>query len=169
MKRTMMTLTIVLGALLLTATSFNPTRLANASNQNKAGKEIRQNKPQPQPLPTPAIPVDIDGKRVPEGEKYIAHRTLKDGKIIAYRQNKREVEALVKGLKEDGVTEKKLLDTGHWLAFTCYFTGTKKCGHGCGSVQCNYHETRLDGSDQTGRRKFPPQASGRTVGSCSCP
>ncbi len=169
MKRTMMTLPLLLGALLLTATSFNPEQLAKASNQNKAGKEIGQTKPQPQPLPTPIVPVDINGKRLPEGEKYIAHRTLKNGKVIAYRQNKREVEALVKGLKEDGVTEKKLLDPGHWMTFTCYFTGIKKCGHGCGSVQCNYHEIRLDGSDQTGRKTFPSQASERTVGSCSCP
>lgn len=165
MKRTLMTLTIVLGALLLTATSFHPEQWAKASSQSKQ----EQTKPQPLPLPLPTVPIDIDGKRVPEGEKYIAQRTLKNGKVIAYRQNKREVEALVKGLKEDGVTEKKLLDTGHWMAFTCYFTGTKKCGDGCGSVQCNYHETRLDGSDQTGRRKFPSHASGRTVGSCSCP
>lgn len=163
MKRNLMILTIVLGALLLTATSFNPERLAKASNQNKAGKEIGQTKPQPLPLPTPIVPVDINGKRLLAGEKYIAQRTLKNGKVIAYRQNKREVEALVKSLKEDGVTEKKLLDTGHWLAFHCYFTGLKKCGGGCGSNQCKFYD--FVGSGQIGRVVTPPNV----FGYCACP
>lgn len=167
MKRTMMLLTITLGAFLLIATSFSPARLAKALNQSKAN--TAQTKPQPRPLPTPIVPVDIDGKRLPEGEKYVAQRTLKDGKIIAYRQNKREVEALVKGLKEDGVTDKKLLAADHWLAFTCYFTGMKTCGHGCGSVPCNYHEARNDGADQTGRLSRPSNVNAKAVGYCSCP
>ncbi len=163
MKRTMMTLTLVLGALLLTATSFNPERLAKASNQNKAGKEIGQTKPQPLPLPTPTVPVDINGKRLPEGEKYIAQRTLKNGKVIAYRQNKREVEALVKALKEGGMTEKKLLDPAYWLAAHCYFTGLKKCGGGCLNQECKFND--FGGPTQTGRVVTPPNV----FGYCACP
>ena len=167
MKRAIMLLPLTLGLLLLTVTSFNPERLAKALNQSKAGTE--QAKPQPQPLPTPTIPVDIDGKRMPEGEKYVSQRTLKDGKVIAYRQNKREVAALVKGLKEDGVTDKKLLDTNYWLTGLCVLIGPKKCSGKCGGIPCNYHEIHNDGSDQTGRVSLPSHANAQAVGYCACP
>ena len=86
------------------------------------------------PTPTPVAPVDINGKAIAEGEKYVAQRVTKDGKVIAYRQNQREIEALVKGLKEDGVTDKKLLDTKYWLVAGCQLSGPKKCGGLCGGT-----------------------------------
>ena len=93
------------------------------------------------PSPTPVTPVDINGKIIPAGEKYIAERTLKDGKVIGYRQNQREVEALVKGLKEDGVTDKKLLDPQHWLATGCIIIGLRKCEGKCGGNSCKFYSS----------------------------
>lgn len=156
MKRINILLLITVGAFSLTATSVSS---GGWLTQNKTG--VPQSKPRPQPLPT-TIPVDIDGKRLTEGERYVSQRTLKDGKVIAYRQNKREVEALIKALQEDGVTEKKMLDTNYWLQLSCSFIGYKQCSGKCPG--CKYYESDLRGTDQT-TRKLPPTA----LGICTCP
>lgn len=184
MKRNMIILTIVFGMLLLTTTNFSPDRIVKALNQSKAGQD--QTKPQSPPPVKPTVPVekdekpirkvlswkpqdgnpqgkvDIDGKRISDGEKYVAQRTLKNGKVIAYRQNKREAGALVKALKEDGVTDKKLLDTNYWLQLSCSFIAFKQCSGKCPG--CKYFEPDLRGTDQT-TRKLAPTA----LGICICP
>lgn len=115
------------------------------------------------PTPTPVVPVDINGKAIAEGEKYVAQRATKDGKVIAYRQNQREVEALVKGLKEDGVTDKKLLDTKYWLAAVCKFIGPKKCEGHCGGNYCKFYS--FGGAQNHERVAINPSPHGF----CACP
>jgi hypothetical protein len=75
---------------------------------------------------------DIYGERLRANEKYIAQQTLTDGRIIAYRKNKREIAALVKALKEAGVTDKKLLDPKAWSMMICEKTVSSGCNGGCG-------------------------------------
>lgn len=41
---------------------------------------------QAQPTPTPVTPVDINGRTIAPGEKFIAQRVTKDGKVIMYRR-----------------------------------------------------------------------------------
>jgi hypothetical protein len=80
----------------------------------------------------PKVVYDIAGKRLNADEKYIAERTLKGGHIIAYRKNKEEIAALVKALKEDGVTDKKLLDPQAWNMIIGYQSSSSGCNGGCG-------------------------------------
>lgn len=68
---------------------------------------------------TPKHVYDINGKRLRAHEKYIAERTLEDGRILGYRQNKREITALVKALKEDGVTDERILNPKFWMTLKC--------------------------------------------------
>jgi len=77
----------------------------------------------------PKSPVDIDGKPIGDAEAYAARRTMSDGRVIAYRKNKREIKALVNALKEDGKTDqklladRKLLDPQTWLQGPCSGSG----------------------------------------------
>ena len=92
------------------------------SNQNDARTAKRS-----------AVAYDIYGKRLRRGEEYIASRKLNNGRIIAYRKNKREVAALVRLLKEAGITDKKLLDPQTWLMSNCLkFWGNPMCYNNCG-------------------------------------
>ena len=71
-------------------------------------------KPKPSRQVKQRLVFDIDGKRFRADEPYLAERTLQNGRTIGYRKNKREIEALVKALKSDGVTDEKLLDPTTW-------------------------------------------------------
>ena len=75
---------------------------------------------------------DIDGKRLRADEEYLAAITLDSGRIVAYRKNKREIAALVKALKESGVTDKKRLDPNAWMMNICGATVVSGCNGGCG-------------------------------------
>jgi hypothetical protein len=97
------------------------TRGNNKSNQDDAKK-----------TELPKVVYDIAGKRLRADEKYIAERTITDGRIIAYRKNKREIAALVKALKEDGVTDRTLLDPQAWNMIICYQSSESGCAGGCG-------------------------------------
>ncbi|MBK9705541.1 MAG: hypothetical protein IPO77_00635 [Acidobacteria bacterium] len=52
---------------------------------------------------------DMDGKALRPDEHYIAELTAKDGKVTAYRKNRKEVASLVKDLKDGGVTDRRLI------------------------------------------------------------
>ena len=86
--------------------------------------------------PTPASYVDTNGKRVHLDERYLAQRTLSSGKTIIYRQNKRDIDALVKALRQDGVTDKRLLDPKAWLMWYCASRQIGGCTGKCGIYQC---------------------------------
>lgn len=105
---------------------------------------------------------DIDGKRLRLDEKYIAERTLKDGRIMAYRKNKREIAALVKALKEDGVTDEKLLDPKNWMKSICWQSASLGCRGGCRKP---YTCRPLSGSpDKTAN----PELQTSTLNYCRC-
>lgn len=117
----MKTKMFVLGLMLaLSLVGLSGLRTYGQSNQN----DTKQTK-------TSKRVYDIDGKRLRPDEKYIAERTLKDGRIIAYRKNKREIAALVKALKEEGFTDKKLLDPQTWLGIICWQSVSSGCQGGC--------------------------------------
>jgi hypothetical protein len=99
------------------------SRAGSRSNQNDAKKAE----------PSKRV-YDMYGKRLRADERYIAERTLKNGRIIAYRKNKREIASLVKALKEDGFTDEKLLDPQTWLMNMCEKTANDHppCQGGCG-------------------------------------
>ena len=110
---------LVLASLLIALSGISRTNADN--NQNDAKKS------------EPAKRVyDIYGKRLKTDDKYIAERTLANGRTIAYRKNKREVAALVKALKEDGVTDEKLLDANAWMTIICWRSALSGCMGGCG-------------------------------------
>jgi hypothetical protein len=135
-----------------------------------SGVALMQRQAPAKPSPTPVTPVDINGKIIPAGEKYVAQRVTKDGKVIAYRQNQREIEALVKGLKEDGVTDKKLLDTKYWLAAACQLSGPKKCYGVCPasplSLTCKF--IYFDGSNIYSKVGSGTMPIVRNDGYCGC-
>jgi hypothetical protein len=126
MKQRILLVTSTLALLLVALYGISgdaPIRADNKGNQNDAKK-----------TEPPKVVYDIAGKRLRADEKYIAERTFTNGRIIAYRKNKREVAALVKALKEDGVTDKKLLDPQTWLMNICQKTccDDPPCQGGCG-------------------------------------
>ena len=101
----------------------NVSRVDSKSNQNDA--KIAE---------PPKRVYDIYGKRLRADEEYIAERTLKNGRIIAYRKDKREIASLIKTLKEDGFTDERLLDPQTWLMNMCEKTANDHppCQGGCG-------------------------------------
>lgn len=111
----------------------------------------------------------MNGKRLRAGETYVAQRTLANGRIIAYRKNKREIAALVKALKADGITDKELLDPKAWLATLCYLTKPKGCGSGTGCVtnySCKYSPVDDSTKRQAGANALSNQVS--IIGRCVC-
>jgi len=105
MKRNTFVLGLMLASLL---TGLSSHKTYGQSNQNDTGQ-----------TKTSKRVYDIDGKRIRADEKYVAERMLKNGRIIGYRQNKREVTVLVKALKEDGITDERLLDPKFWMMLQC--------------------------------------------------
>lgn len=134
---------------------------------------------QAQPSPTPVTPVDINGRTIAPGEKFIAQRVTKDGKVIMYRQNKTEVEALIKGLKEDGVADsqrldakyQKLLDANYWLGnLSCKLSGPQKCDGKCGGYACQFYPHRVSQTNgQFTKVATTTAVSVGAFGFCDCP
>jgi hypothetical protein len=86
-----------------------------------------------------SAPVDMDGKPISSRDTCVASRTLSDGRVVAYRKNKREIKALVKALKEDGQTDEKLLNPQIWLLPGCSLNVfTKQCHGTCNQGTCTY-------------------------------
>lgn len=113
----------------VTGTSGN-VRITNNQNSARPAESAQQENKEK------TIAYDIYGKQLRDDEKYIASRTLPNGRIIAYRKNQREIAALVKDLKEDGVTDEKLLDPKSWMTIVCWkSTGLGKCSGGCSLLQ----------------------------------
>ncbi|HMV82825.1 MAG TPA: hypothetical protein PKC13_27495 [Blastocatellia bacterium] len=110
--------------------------------------------------------LDLTGKELRRGEHYLAELTDKDGKIIAYRKNQREVAALVKTLKEGGVSDQRLLTPQTWLATSCDLTGPKTCAN----VHCG--QNAYCHLQQAGHEiyKIPPgiKETWATFGYCTC-
>src|SRR6478672_199525 len=84
----------------------HPSHATREDSQDRSDVDNQALIEKSQAADKPEILVDIDGKRLREGEEYLADRTLSNGQTIAYRKNKREVEALVKALEEDGITDR---------------------------------------------------------------
>lgn len=109
---------------------------------------------------------DMDGKELRRGENYIAELTDKDGKITAYRKNQREVGALVKTLKDGGVSDQRLLASQSWLTASCDLTGPKTCAN----VKCS--PTSVCQFQQIGyeTNKLPPgtKPTWALFGYCNC-
>lgn len=109
---------------------------------------------------------DMDGKELRRGEHYLAELTAKDGKITAYRKNQREVAALVKTLKEGGVSDQRLVAPQTWMTASCDLVGPRSCSKvNCGSgYSCQFqqagHETY----------KIPPgtKETWAIFGYCTC-
>lgn len=137
MKHFILVLGLTLASLLVALSSISSDgriRVNNNGNQN----DDRKTEP-------PKRVYDIYGKRIRPNEKYIAELTLKNGRIIAYRRNKREIAALVKALKADGVTDEKLLDPQAWLMIICWKSVSSNCQGGCSlGTTCRGSESAID-------------------------
>jgi hypothetical protein len=66
---------------------------------------------------------DIAGKRVGPAEKYLVEWPQKDGRVIIYRNNKRDIDALIKALKASGVTDPNFLNAATWTNIACSVSG----------------------------------------------
>jgi hypothetical protein len=104
-----------------------------------------------------------DGKPAKAKDIVVAQRQLSDGRIVTYQQNEKDVAELVKGLKEDGVTDAKLLDPKMWLMWSCQAYGYKKCSGKCGSQQCAWTQFNVETA-----RLSKPGASIYHGGYCAC-
>lgn len=145
MKRSLLALALALGSLLLTPPALDAGR-TRADGQGRQG-EARQAESTGQARQAQKPVYDINGKRLRAGEQYVAQRTLPSGRVIAYRKNKREVAALVKALKADGVTDEKLLNPDTWLMTLCSQVPDGQCiNGGCDNSYCA--RTRADQSTQ---------------------
>lgn len=129
-----MKLPLMIIALLTSLLAPHPSHATRGDSQDKSDADKQASTEQSQAVDKPAILVDIDGKRLREGERYLAHRTLSNGQTIAYRNNKREVEALVKALEEDGITDRNLLDPEAWLSAPCQVSTPPQCAGYCGTA-----------------------------------
>ncbi len=135
MKRSIFALGLVLALSLIGLFSI---RTHSQSNQNNVKKTE----------PSKRV-YDIYGKRVRANEKYVADRTLKNGRIVAYRQNKREIAALVKALKEDGMTDEQVLNPKFWTTLKCLkYNYSCLTLSGCGSI-CKEESKILDRQNVT--------------------
>lgn len=130
MKQTPLTLCLMLTLLVVVIGTSGNVRITNNQNNTKPAESSRQENKEKE------IAYDIYDKQLRDDEKYIASRTLPNGRVIAYRKNKREIAALVKALKEDGVTDEKLLDPKSWMMIVCWkSTGLGRCSGGCSLLQ----------------------------------
>jgi hypothetical protein len=162
MKRSMLVVVLTLGSLLTTPPGFNSgggIRADSQSNQNnrQEAESSRQVKEEQKPV------FDMNGKRLRADERYVAERTLRNGRIIAYRRNEREIAALVKALKKDGVTDKELLNPKTWMMIICDKSSSSGCQGGCTptrSCQLGIYHT-----ERTTKGRLPQAVS---YGSCSC-
>jgi hypothetical protein len=132
MKRNVLILSAMLALLLVALSGMGSGRIraGHRGDQNNA----TQSEPSKQTNEEKKVAYDIYGKRLRVDEKYIADRTLPNGRIIAYRKNKREIASLVRALKEDGVTNEKLLDTKTWSTISCF----KNVNNFCANVSCTF-------------------------------
>lgn len=126
-------------------------------DEQKTQEEIRE------AAPKSTSYVDIDGKRIKQDETFVAQRTLSDGRTILYRKNKREIQALVKALKEDGVTDERLLDSQTWGGITCALSPGEKCKNNCGIYRCTLFPVTILGPSPANK-----EARG-LLRYCSCP
>lgn len=128
-----MKLPLMITALVASLLAPHPSHATREDSQDRSDdKQALTEKTQA--ADKPEILVDIDGKRLREGEEYLADRTLSNGQTIAYRKSKREVEALVKALKEDGITDRSLLDPEAWLSAPCQMSTPPQCTGNCGTA-----------------------------------
>ncbi|HEX8709442.1 MAG TPA: hypothetical protein VF723_14450 [Pyrinomonadaceae bacterium] len=139
MKRGILFSALTFGALLLALPDISGGR-PNVNGQSTQSiplqaESSRQLKEEEKPV------FDIKGKRIRADERHIAQRTLQNGRIIAYRKNKREIAALVKALREDGVTDKELLDPNTWMMIICDRSISSGCQGGCSPTQVCAHTT----------------------------
>lgn len=163
MKRTILSLTLMLGCLLLALSVINSSGGIRANTQSDQN-DNRKAEPSEQAKREEKTAFDIDGKRLRADEKYVAERELANGRIIAYRKNRREVAALVKALKEDGVTDEKLLDPKTWMMNRCDRTLATGCIGGCGQFRpCIYSPIKY-----TDTQRHPSDNSAILMGSCVC-
>lgn len=107
MKQNMLVFGLTLASLFLV--SSNGLISADSKSSQGAAKQAAPSN----------VTYDIDGKRLRANEKHVAERTLQNGRIIAYRNNKREIAALIKALKQDGITDEKVLNPKSWAGNKC--------------------------------------------------
>lgn len=165
MKRSILVLALTLGSLSLALPDTYKGGGSKADVQNNQNSS-RQAESSTQGQEEEAPVFDMNGKRMRVGETYIAQRTLQDGRVIAYRKNKREIAALVKALKEDGFTDKELLDQKKWMATICHLSKPKACVGGCSITQsCRYSPV-----ENSSERRSQRVKSNLTyiVGRCVC-
>lgn len=133
MKRNLFLLGLTLLLVGLSGIAARGQSNQNDAEQNKTSKSV----------------YDIYGKRLRVTEKRIAERTLKNGRIIAYRQNRREIAALVKALKEDGMTEgEPVLSPKFWMMIKCLKVNNSCLTGGC-SQTCKQVSKILDRQNTT--------------------
>lgn len=131
MKRSILVLVLTLGLLSLALLDTSGGGYIKADSQNNQSDKSKAESSR-QEAEKPIF--DIDGKRFRADEQFVAQRKLRNGSVIAYRKNRREVAALVKALKEDGVTDKELLNPNTWLMVLCHQIPDGKCiNGGCGT------------------------------------
>lgn len=109
---------------------------------------------------------DMDGKELRRGEHYLAELTARDGKITAYRKNQREVAALVKTLREGGVSDQRLVAPQTWMTASCDLVGRRTCAN----VKCSpntYCQFQEAGHEMY---KIPPgtKETWAIFGYCTC-
>lgn len=79
--------------------------------------------------------VDRNGKRLAEGEPYLARLTYSNKRTVAYRKTPEDVAALVQELRENGATDSRLLEPDFWLSSGCQ-VAAGVCSGKCGGLSC---------------------------------
>jgi hypothetical protein len=130
MKRNIVVLGLTLTLLLIGLSGISSDgriRTGDKSKQNNAKQTESSTQGNEEKMPL----YDIYGKRLRANEKYIAAMAPPNGRTIAYRKNNREIAALVKALKRDGVTDEKLLDSRSWSTAYCWKINDSCFNAGC--------------------------------------
>ena len=133
MKRNIVVLGLTLTSLLIVLSGISSDgriKTGDKSNQNNAKQTETSTQGDEEKMPL----YDIYGKRLRANEKYVAALALPNGRTIAYRKNNREIAALVKALKGDGVTDEKLLDPKSWSTGYCWKVNGSCLTGGCTTV-----------------------------------
>ncbi|HEV2806572.1 MAG TPA: hypothetical protein VGW57_16725 [Chthoniobacterales bacterium] len=129
-KRSILASGLVLGSLLLVLSGTDSD--GGAETETTHHKDVVKTQPANQSEGRNQAVYDIDGKRLRSGEKYAAAISFENGRVVAYRKNRREIAALVTALKQGGITDKKRLDPNAWLMNICGATVESGCNGGCG-------------------------------------
>ena len=104
---------------------------------------------------------NADGKAAAPDATYLLEWPDKNGRIVVYRKTKRDIDALIKALKEAGVTDPNLLSAKSWTNVACSVSGGSCVKDPSCTSSCQKHFVPIGpGGDIRDKRQANPKGGG---------